>query len=164
MSGKDPMQILKKTDSTPSGWLSLEAVSFRIAESCRLSIHKQVLGRIASKLGVRCMKYTRITEYLMHGRLRKRSTVVTCMREQDVAAIECYVLARLSDNEPLLDPVDDPKRPDPTPEEIRKRCAEIQAGWSDRERESRRVGPRDKEVETIIYKVEYLRNMHIRLS
>lgn len=30
---------------------------------------------------------------------------------------------------------------DPTPAEIRRRCAEIRAGWSEAERERRRVHP-----------------------
>ena len=33
------------------------------------------------------------------------------------------------------------KKPDPTPEQIRRMCAEIRAGWSDAERAKRWMGP-----------------------
>jgi hypothetical protein len=47
----------------------------------------------------------------------------------------------------------------PTPEQIRAACEQIQAGWTPAERQKRRVGP-EKPVETPIIKLEDIASQH----
>lgn len=161
---KDLVRVISQADQVPSGWISMELLAEKISKAVDYPIYKQTIGRVARLLEIECKNFDRITELMIGTRYRCRKSLLICLPISESKHIERYIRSRLQNGEPLFDPVDCSKTPDPTPDEIRERCAAIRQQWSERERESRHVGDRVREIEVTQYHVEHVQKKWVRFS
>jgi hypothetical protein len=92
---------------------------------------------MARQAGIDVHRMNIITETMTSRGPRRKKLLVMCVRENEIPQIIAYVADRIANCDTLIDVEGKSKSPDPTPEEIRAMCLEIQAN---RERKRREMG------------------------
>lgn len=151
-------------DPLPPGWLSMQDAAIEVTKGVGQAVAKQILGRVARQAKLEVRQLHLITEAMSSRGLRRRKTLVMCMRVADVPQLIEYVKERVMYCDTLLEVFEKPKTADPTPEQIRERCAAIREQWTERERETRHVGDRVREIEVTQYHVEHVQKKWVRFS
>jgi hypothetical protein len=121
----------------PRGWVSMDDAAIKITQAVEQPIGKNTLGRMARQAGIDVHRMNIITETMSSRGPRRKKLLVMCVREIEIPQIIAYVADRIANCDTLIDVEGKSKSPDPTPEEIRSMCLEIQAN---RERKRREMG------------------------